>query len=302
MAVRLNPRRGRARHAIRLAGAGLAAVLALLPGAVLAHGNAFTGEGAHAPVWLAQGLFALAWLGYGFGAMRRRPTFAGRALFHTAMLVAGLALFGPFDDWAESSTALHMVQHMLLILVVAPLAVLARPLAQWRTAIGPAADAAWRPLLRLTRHPGACALLHAAAIWIWHAPGPYMAAVFDNWLHVAEHASFLFTGWLFWWSVLRGGRQGTLAAASALLFTAMHTGALGALLTFSTRPLYWRESRELWDQQLAGLVMWVPGGFAYLLAAAWAAYRWLQARQHESHATSRGRPDAPHPPRQETHP
>jgi cytochrome c oxidase assembly factor CtaG len=102
-----------------------------------------------------------------------------------------------------------------------------------------------------------------------------MAAVQNNGWHVLEHASFLFTGWLFWWAVLRPGQGGVLQATLALLFTVMHTGLLGALLTFARAPLYWSESRELWDQQLAGLVMWIPGGMVYLAAAAWAGYRWL---------------------------
>lgn len=257
-----------------IAAAGLAG--AALPLAARAHGNVFGGEGAHAPIWLSQGLFALAWSTYLLGSLRKSPGPQRRLLFHGAMALAGFALFGPFDEWADSSTAMHMVQHMLLIVGVAPLAVLARPLPQWRACFGRAADRLWRPLLRASRHPSACALLHAAAIWIWHAPGPYMAAVADNWLHVAEHASFLFTGWLFWWSVLRAGRQDALAAALALLFTATHTGMLGALLTFASQPIYARESQHLWDQQLAGLVMWIPGGGIYLLAAAWAGYRWLR--------------------------
>ena len=254
---------------------GLASIAMLFPASVLAHGAVFSGDSAHAPIWLSQAVFVVAWFAYPFGAARSRPTFARRTAFHGAMLVAGLALFGPFDDWAESSSALHMVQHMLLIVVVAPLMVLARPLPQWRAALGPALDGLWRPVLALGRRPGACALLHAAAIWIWHAPTPYMAAVIHTGLHVLEHMSFLFTGWLFWWSVLQSGRSGAPAAAMALLFTATHTGMLGALLTFSSTPLYWRESRELWDQQLAGLVMWIPGGFVYLGVAAWAAFRWL---------------------------
>ena len=253
----------------------LAGVLSAAPLVAAAHGNVFTGDGAHAPIWLAQGVFTIAWFGYALGASRKRPPFLRRLIFHAAMLTAGLALFGPFDDWATSSSAMHMVQHMLLMVVVAPLAVLARPLVQWRALIGPVADPAWRALMQASRYPFACALLHAAAIWIWHAPGPYMAAVFNNALHVLEHASFLFTGWLFWWSVLRAGQREALSAAMALLFTAMHTGSLGALLTFAGQPLYWRESRELWDQQLAGLIMWIPGGTIYLAAAAWAAYRWL---------------------------
>lgn len=56
------------------------------------------------------------------------------------MLVAGLALFGSFDDWAESSSALHMVQHMLLMVIVAPLLLVARPLPQWQALLGPAPD------------------------------------------------------------------------------------------------------------------------------------------------------------------
>lgn len=256
----------------------IAVALALLGGIVppaAAHGNVWTGDGAHAPIWLAQALFTVAWFSYAWGAARKAPQSARRAIFHAGMLLAGLALFGPFDDWAGSSTAWHMVQHMLLIAVVAPLLVLARPLAQWRAAWGRALDPAWRAVLRWARRPMWCATLHAAAIWIWHAPGPYMAAVQHNGWHVLEHASFLFTGWLFWWAVLRPGRGGVLVATLALLFTVMHTGLLGALLTFADAPLYWRESRELWDQQLAGLVMWIPGGTVYLAAAAWAGHRWL---------------------------
>jgi putative membrane protein len=264
------------------------------------HGDIFTGDTAHAPIWFSQGVFVVAWFGYAWGAAHRQPAFARRLIFHGAMLVAGLALFGPFDDWAASSSAMHMVQHMLLMVVVAPMAVLARPLAQWRVVTGSKADPVWRALVRVSRYPSGCALLHAAAIWFWHAPGPYMAALLHNGLHVLEHASFLFTGWLFWWSVLRAGRREALPAAMALLFTAMHTGLLGALLTFSSQPLYWRESRELWDQQLAGLIMWIPGGGVYLFAASLAAYRWLA--QPTRHAPRTRGPFAhSNPPRSMAH-
>jgi len=240
-----------------------------------------------APVWFAQAVFVLAWLGYvrgcRAGAVLHPPRSGQRRLFHVAMLIAGLALFGPLDELAERSTAWHMGQHMLLIVVVAPMLVLARPLAQWRAVLGPRADVVWRPLHRLSRRPMLCALLHAAAIWFWHAPGPYIAAVQTPLWHVLEHASFLLTGWLFWWSVLRPGRSGALPAAGALLFTVMHTGLLGALLSFAKVPLYSTGATALADQQLAGLVMWVPGGLVYLLAAVWAAWRAL-ARQEAASA------------------
>lgn len=268
----------------------VALLLAAAPAAVNAHSPWDAGALSHLPVWAAQAVLLAAWLLYVPGAARSRPSTGERAAFHGGMAVAGVALFGPFDDWAVSSTAMHMVQHMLLMVVAAPLWVLARPLPQWRAALGRAADWWWFPVLRAGRHPMACAGLHAVAIWGWHLPGPYMAAVENNWWHVAEHASFALTAWLFWWAVLRARRGGELQAALALLFTLMHTGLLGAVLTFAQAPLYYRESRELWDQQLAGLAMWVPGGAAYLAAIAGCAYRWLERLQRGSRvadATSR---------------
>jgi len=249
------------------------------PTLAIAHGvqpEAGTSGGlAQALDWLTKGLFTMAWLTYTWGAMRQRPRFGPRLAFQTTMLIAGLALFGPLDTLAERDTAWHMVQHMLLVVVVAPLAVLARPLVQWRAALGPLADALWRNIHQLSRRPMSCALLHAVAIWFWHAPGPYIAALQGPGLHVLEHACFLFSGWLFWWAVLRPGRVGVLSAAMALLFTVMHTGLLGALLSFASAPLYGSGPGALADQQLAGLVMWIPGGLVYLAAATWAAWRWL---------------------------
>jgi cytochrome c oxidase assembly factor CtaG len=108
--------------------------------------------------------------------------------------------------------------------------------------------------------------------------------------HVVEHACFLLSAWLFWWSVLRPGRAGALPAAGALLFTVMHTGMLGALLSFSKEPLYSVAQTALADQQMAGLLMWVPGGLVYLLVAVWAGSRWLGSLE----ATSLRVMQAPH--------
>ena len=254
-------------------------LMAAWPAATFAHGDLWnTGGFRQAPVWFALAVFVLTWIGYGAGAVRHRPRSSPRLAFHLAMLIAGLTLFGPMDELAERNAAWHMVQHMLLIVVVVPLLVLARPLAQWRAVLGPRADGVWRLLHRLSRRPMVCALLHAAAIWFWHAPGPYIAAVQTPLWHVLEHAFFVSSGWLFWWSVLRPGRLGALPAAGALLFTVMHTGLLGALLSFAKVSLYSTGATALADQQLAGLVMWVPGGLVYLLAAVWAAWRALASQ------------------------
>ncbi len=257
-----------------------ALLMSAWPAATFAHGTlSSAGSFEQAPVWFVQVVFVLAWLGYGAGALRYPPRSSPRMAFHLAMLIAGLTLFGPLDELAERNTAWHMGQHMLLIVVVAPLLVLARPLSQWRAVLGPRADAVWRPLHRLSRRPMVCALLHAAAVWFWHAPAPYIAAVQSPLWHVLEHTCFMLSGWLFWWSVLRPSRLGALPAAGALLFTVMHTGLLGALLTFAKVPLYSTEVTALADQQLAGLVMWVPGGLVYLLAVVSVAWRWLASQQ-----------------------
>lgn len=251
------------------------ALLTPLPAAAHAPGLASGVAAWAAPVsWAA---YATAWAAYLLGSLRVHPTLRGRAGFHGGMLVCGLALFGPIDAAATHSTAMHMLQHMLLITVVAPLLVWSRPLVQWRAAVGPALDRCSRPLLRSLRHPLAWAALHGLALWIWHLPAPYMAALLNDALHALEHASFLFTAWGFWWSVLRAPAAARPAALLALWTTLMHTGFLGAVLVFAPRALYFAESRTLADQQLAGLLMWAPGGLAYMLAAAWCTRRWLIA-------------------------
>lgn len=86
----------------------------------------------------------------------------------------------------------------------------------------------------------------------------------DPWLHAAQHASFFVTALVFWRSAV-SRRTAVLAAAAALFTTMLYTGALGALMTFSRTA--WYAGYALEDQQLAGLVMWVPAGIAYPLGA-----------------------------------
>jgi len=257
-----------------------------LPLAAQAHAIAWTEPSTVLPA-LA---YALVWLAYLLGAARCRPPLGWRTAFHAGMVIGALALFGPLDRWAERSTAWHMVQHMLLIGAVAPLLVLGAPLGAWRTVCGRWLDAPARAFMRASRRPVACATVHAAAIWVWHAPGPYEAALRHEGWHWLAHASFLLSALPFWQATLRAGRTGALAAALALLATLMHTGSLGALLTFARAPLY--PPGDLADQQLAGLVMWVPGGLVYLAAmAAVVAGTWL--RQADGAGTSRAHRAAP---------
>ncbi|SAL22329.1 membrane protein [Caballeronia turbans] len=200
------------------------------------------------------------------------------------------------SDWLFSA---HMLQHELLMLVAAPLLVIGRPLAVWlwafpanaRTRIGVATRSRWiRHPWRLLTLPAVAWTLHAAALWCWHAPRFFEAALARPGIHTLQHASFLASALLFWWSVF--GRASEAhgapnAHAMLSLFTTMvHTGALGALLTLA--PGVWYPSciettlalgfDPLQDQQLGGLVMWVPGGLAYLVGALLVGARWLARR------------------------
>lgn len=249
--------------------------LLLLPAAVpaAAHGGTPASAG-HWPLLTGACLTGIAWGLYEAGARRVPPSSGRRACFHGALVIGILAAFGPFDAWADRSTAMHMVQHMLLMVVVAPLAALASPLPQWRTMTGRQGRKFWASVQRGAGYPLAMTLIHGGIIWVWHAPRLYRLALDHPWWHLAEHAAFLLSAWLFWWSVLHAGRRQWPLALLALLLTLIHTGLLGALLSFG-RTSFYGQSRSLEDQQLAGLIMWVPGGLVYVAGAGWIVWRRL---------------------------
>jgi putative membrane protein len=219
-------------------------------------------------------LLLLALALYGLGLARlwgkagagRGIRFAHVGCFLAGWLVVAVALLSALHHYAERLLWAHMVQHELLMVVAAPLLVLGKPVEAWR----------WVFPLRIPRllgDPAFAWALHALGIWLWHVPVLFEAAVRDPWLHLAQHTSFFLPAAIFWWSVLAPGTR-PLAAIAALFTTMLHTGALGALLTFS--PASWYAGYALEDQQLAGLVMWVPAGVAYPLAALSLVSRWLR--------------------------
>lgn len=247
-------------------------------------------------------LLALSLLLYGLGLRRlwprsrqsRRTLARQAAWFGGGWIALALALASPMDSAGSFSFAAHMVQHEFLMIVAAPMLVLGRPLGiwvwglppAWRRRTGsatrnPAVSAAW---LALTRPLNAW-LLHFAALWMWHVPATFQAGLASNGVHALQHASFLFSALLFWWAVLgrQGGGPGRGAAIAYLFTTMMHTGALGALFTLSETiwyPYYGSKAQAfgltaLEDQQLGGLIMWIPGGLAYIVAGLVLGARWL---------------------------
>jgi putative membrane protein len=222
---------------------------------------------------------------YALGAAKRRPrrkSMARAVSFYAGLTILGTALLSPLDGWAERLFSAHMVQHLMLVLLAAPL-----------IAFGAPGKTLWLGLPRILRAgirkishhspattvghilaaPMVVVSLHAAAMWAWHLPVLYQAALRVESLHAAEHLSFLGTALLFWSLILPARRkQLSHGVRSLLVFaTALQSGALGAILVFAQVPLYpIHESptraglTPLEDQQLAGAIMWVPAGVFYL--------------------------------------
>lgn len=287
---------------------------ALAPVPAFAHGgqpiqphDLWTAWTTDAFVWML--LLASAWL-YARGVERMwRRSGAGRGIrrWQAGCFAAGwatlfVAMATPLHALGEALFSAHMVQHELLMALAAPLLVLGRPVIpflwalpiRWRRGLGRwAKGSAVRGGWRMATGPFAAWLLHAAALWAWHLPGPYQASLASGAVHTLQHASFLGTGLLFWWALIHGraGRMGYGAAAFYLFATAMHSGGLGALLTFAPEPWYpaYAGAAQAWgltaleDQQLAGLVMWIPAGLSYLVAGLVLVAAWL--REAERRAT-----------------
>lgn len=226
---------------------------------------------------------------------RRPRVLRAPAVFAFVAGIAALfiALIWPLDALGTGSFAAHMAQHMLLIAVAAPLLVYAEPSVALQRALpamrGLARSWPVKSLRRVMLAPRVAFALHAVLIWIWHAPLPFELALRHEAVHVLEHVSFLGSAILFWTALRQTGRAGGSGYGAAALWTLgtlMHTGLLGALITFAPRLLYAEYATPgmtgltgltaLEDQQLAGLIMWIPGGVLYLVIGLGFAAAWLQ--------------------------
>lgn len=246
--------------------------------------------------WTLPAILALALL-YCAGAARLlHRARAGRAatLARALAFLAGIAILlaattGPLHDAGQWSLAAHMGQHMLLVALVPPLLLLGRPGVTMAQALpshrGRHAHRAWRGIGdRLARALVPAAAVQMAVIGFWHHPGAMTATLFDLRLHALMHASFLISGLWLWQALLwriREPRAGIVPALVVIVAMMMQMGLLGALLTFSARLLYPVCSARaaahgldaLGDQQLAGLIMWVPACLPYLIGGLWLLYR-----------------------------
>jgi putative membrane protein len=205
-------------------------------------------------------------------------------LFTAGWIVLAAALVSPLHQAGERSFGAHMFEHELIMLVAAPFLVLGEPLAVMLWGVPAAARpvlGAWsrgsvvRRSWRFFTEPVTATLFQAAALWLWHAPALFDLALASETWHAAQHLSFLISALLFW-TAMTSRRTSAPVAALCLVVTSIVSGALGALMAFATSPWYAGYARlglapfgltPAEDQQLAGLLMWVPGGLVHAGAA-----------------------------------
>jgi putative membrane protein len=230
------------------------------------------------PLVIVTGAYALGWWrlrGRGGSVPGWRVVASGGGL-----LSLSIALSAPLEQWAHASFAAHMTQHLLLIVVAAPLLLLANPFAALVWALptrlraragrwlrpGAPLRQLWRGLTLMS----VAWLAHTAAVWLWHLPIAYDAAVADRLVHDLEHLAFFGTAVLFWWPIVEPAPRlrpaaGYGARVVFLVLAALQGALLGLLLTMSPRILY-RAYPSAEDQSLGGLIMWAAGGAVDMVA------------------------------------
>jgi putative membrane protein len=215
--------------------------------------------------------------------------------FGAGWLALVVALVSPLHPWGSVLFSAHMTQHEILMLVAAPLLVLGRPVVAslkalppgWARALVRWARRPWRARIWATiTDPFVAWLIHAAVLWAWHAPALFQATIDDELVHALQHLSFLLSALLFWWAVLHGPDRaiGYGVAVLYMFTTALHSGLLGALITLARTLWYpaYRGTTASWgltplqDQQLGGLIMWVPACLVYIVAGLALLAGWLR--------------------------
>ena len=234
----------------------------------------------------------------GVGPLRRRFGWAqgvssGQvATFLTGVLVLFIALISPLHELGDNYLfSAHMTQHLLLTLVVPPLLLLGTP--PWLL----------RPLLRPPRVmrvarfltlPVMAFVLFNVVFVLWHVPALYDLALRERDIHILEHLTFLVAGVILWWPVLsllpELPRAPYIVQMVYLFLQPTIPAILGAIITFSDGVLYtwYAEAPRIWDisahtdQQVGGIVMWIPGGLAFLLTMAVVFLVWANKEESET--------------------
>lgn len=225
--------------------------------------------------------------------------------FYAGLLTIVISLVGPIDDYASKLFWVHMVQHVLLLTVAAPLIVLGAPwMSMWRPlplqfrrrVAGTIARARWTAPLRAAGRalwsPLGAWLAFAVDLTVWHIPAAYDLTLRHVWIHALEHTTFLLVGILLWGQVLESAPLHRRLRPDHRVYYIVASSLVGwvlsLVLAFATNPLYPAYAHlagrpggisALTDQQLAAGVMLGPGSLTMLIFAAVGLYRWLGVDQ-----------------------
>lgn len=249
-------------------------------------------------IFTGSGLLLLIYWKWGRPHARRQTVF-----FVSGVLVMVFALVSPLETLGDTYLfSAHMLQHLLLLLVTPPLLLSGLP----KAAVQRIFDRPfWGRVEGILKRPFIAWPTGVITVWVWHIPALYNATLANEQIHILEHLLFLVTATIFWWPVLSPLRQSRiqpLAIIPYLFAAAVASSALGILLTFAPPGLYPAYVypldelgalpliREGWglsvavDQQIGGLLMWVPGSLVYLSGIILALARWYSTPEADNFA------------------
>ena len=240
------------------------------------------------PMTVAALTVALVYLRGWFRLRRASPNAASiRKLiaFVGGSLTVWIAVGSPLATLDHAKLTFHMVQHLLLMTIAAPLILLGEPVTTLRHGLPTSVvDRVVNPLLRRLRavgtlltHPVCCWLAGTAVVIAWHIPALFELAMHSPFWHAVQHASFLAGGLLFWWPVIQPSpgiaRWPRWSLPLYLFLATLPCDALSAFLTFCGHVVYpthgagATDALRLQDQELAGSLMWCWVTFAYVIPA-----------------------------------
>jgi cytochrome c oxidase assembly factor CtaG len=281
--------------------------------AVAADTSFSLAPGPIAIVLVLSALYVVRWRRVRAGGSTRGAGWGRLAAWLGGVLCIAIALISPIDTLADQVFAMHMIQHVLLLdfapilLILGLTKVLLRPIA--RTVLD--AERALGPIA----HPVFAVVFYVGAMWLWHIPFMYDAALNHSAVHVVEHTFFLSAGLLYWWHLLspvRGRHLAGLAPVGYMASTKVLVGLLGIFLTFAPSSIYsfYEHRPQVWglhpsdDQALAGAIMAIEQSIvmgvalAYLFVRALAESERQQEREdryEDAREAAAGMPEAPRP-------
>ncbi len=255
------------------------------------------------PTVIAGGLL----LGIGYLVwVRFKPP--GRSLaFYSGLGILAVALLSPLDELGDTYLfSAHMIQHLLLLLICPPLMIMGLPEVALRKLLD-------HPLVNRWEHwlsrPTIAWLIVVGMVWIWHFPLFYNFALAHESVHAIQHLTFLVSATIFWWPVFTPLEERRMPFPAVLLYiflASLAEAILGIILTFIPAGLYpaYLHPEDPWhiltilrnnwgitpqvDQQVGGLIMWVPGSLIYLTAILVCLLRWYNSPETEYSISSSG--------------